>query len=293
MAPPPSAHFQELAHEALSLSRLLPSFERKIAEIDAILASEKHARQWAQANDAYSKLIIDSEVAASRFVAFLKFYLVIGGDRAHASVDERISTLSMDAESLESMYTTGNFSTEADAISKSFGAITTDLQHIISDIMRQDAESARHQSESSPTDSIQASTRGVQGKGLLSSWFSSMRQSEASTQLEEPHAPLQRTGASHAESLRDLAHEVAQGVDEVCSVLKKHASLFNAVFDKPISKLAKEIQDRIAALKAEKNGVTQAEQYRHYSAQERAKEAVPYWTELAALYDVYSKTNKF
>ncbi|KAH9941678.1 uncharacterized protein BXZ73DRAFT_98066 [Epithele typhae] len=286
MAPPPSAHFQELAHEALNLSRLLPSIERKVAKIDAILASEEHVKQWAQANDAYTKLVIDSEVAASRLVAFLKLYLVIGGDRAHVSVDERISTLSMDAENLESMYSTGNFSAEADAISKSFGATASDLQHIMSDIMSQDAESAHHQSEGSSNEPVQASTRGVQGKGLLCSWFSRMRQSEASTQLEVPHAPLQRTRASHAESLRGLAHDVAQGVDEVCSVLTKHASLFNEVFDKPISKLAKEIQGRIAALKAEKNGVPQAEQYRHYSAQERAKEAVPYWTDLAALYDL-------
>ncbi|KAH9941772.1 uncharacterized protein BXZ73DRAFT_98162 [Epithele typhae] len=111
---------------------------------------------------------------------------------------------------------------------------------------------------------------------------------------EEVQASRRRASATQlndAECLGDLVREVAQGVEEVCTLLMQQAVFFHVLFDQAKCELAKEIQGRIATLEV-KDGAFQAEEYRCYSAQERVEEPPPYWRELIALYAVYAKAKK-
>ncbi|KAH9911923.1 uncharacterized protein BXZ73DRAFT_107755 [Epithele typhae] len=297
---PVAAHVAELERDAPKLSGLLADAKGKVKDVDTILANEEHVEKWTQASEAYTQLITASEDAASGAIALLKSYLAIGGDRDPPSAEEKIATLTMFSAKAESIYSETSFTAETDALFKSFKAISDDLQRVVDDTDKEDTEEC----DEADAEVAKLSKKSEHGKAeddnkKPAAGYKSKpvpRVDTVKKQLEEAQARLKRARAAQEKHkpLLGLVGSVEKSVEEVCRMLKRHGELFCIVFDEQKDKLVKEMQDRITALQAEKDGgnLSQKEQREHNSARRHAEEARPYWTKLAELYDGYAKCSK-
>ncbi|KAH9943367.1 uncharacterized protein BXZ73DRAFT_97409 [Epithele typhae] len=295
MAVPPAQQIQQLEREVLDSSRTLYDIGEKVSRVDGILGKQEHIKQWFEACYAYKKFITQSDFLALRVSTYLSSsFMSIIDPGASVPANKTIAGLSAYAEGFESFYAI-SLSDGIDATLKSTETIANDLQHAVDDILKQSTNVFEDDDESvyykQTRFDIFLRVFFSLEKSLVSLFGSTWHQDDPVPRVVVADKPEDSPAhpqcaftirGKDARRLRDLMDDVAKDVRHVRDQLKQQQALFCEVFDRPGSELKEDIRDRITALEADGDDATQTTQAR----------GSPYWTELAALYDVYARTSK-